>query len=276
MITNKTKPYILSVVHFRNLLRDGYARFFAPNICVQCGRESNSAISLCSDCAEQFFGGYLKMHETETEAFCNVCGKALISEVGVCQRCKKSFIHAAIPAEKFQDKSNDANKTQLNFERNFALFPYIGDGSKIVSDWKNVGMRNYAAVFAKYILEFLRSNRELDGLCIVPVPPRPSKLKTKGWDQIADLASELRANGKTILPVLRRRDGLSQKRAGKAERAKNIDGKFYLHASGKRTIPESVILLDDIITTGATLNECSRVLTAAGCKKVYGLCLFFL
>ncbi|MEL3904378.1 MAG: ComF family protein [Treponemataceae bacterium] len=277
VITNKvkTRRYLFSAVYVRNILRTAYAQFFSPPVCICCGNETGTAISLCADCGEKFFASYINMHRTEPNCFCKVCGKALISEIAVCQRCKSGFIHATISTGKFDREQHSVKKTELFFEKNFALFPYIGDGQKIVSDWKNKGMRNYAQVFAEHLLQFLHDDSELSGLSIVPVPPRPAKLKTKGWDQIADIASELRACGKTILPILRRRDGVSQKHVSKTERSENLVGKFYLHRSVKSEIPESVILLDDIITTGATINECSKVLREAGCKKVYGLCLFF-
>lgn len=268
--------YLFSPVHIRNRFRDLYAKILKAQICVFCESETYSAISICNTCAEKFFKSNLDLHFYEAEKFCKVCGKVLISEIGVCQRCKKNFMHEQIPLPKYQNEQElEQEKTKIFFERNFALFPYIGAGQKIVSSWKNDGIRNYAEVFAKYILQFLKSQNELSSLGIVPVPPRPAKLKTKGWDQIADLADELRASGKKILPILRRRNGVSQKHVGKNERAKNLQGKFYTSRNAKNKIPTSVILLDDIITTGATINECSKVLIEAGCKKVYSLCLFF-
>ncbi|MEL3908712.1 MAG: ComF family protein [Treponemataceae bacterium] len=265
-----------SPVYLRNRFRDIYAKILAAQVCVICESETYSAISICKACEEKFFKSCLDLHFYETEKFCKVCGKALISEIAVCQRCKKNFIHKEIPQPKYSDEDKRIQeKTKVFFERNFALFPYIGTGQKIVSSWKNTGVRNYAEIFSKYILQFLKSQNELASLSIVPVPPRPTKLKTKGWDQIADLASELQASGKKVLNLLKRYDGVSQKHASKLERAKNLQGKFYTSKNAKNKMPETVILLDDIITTGATINECSKVLIEAGCKKIYSLCLFF-
>lgn len=76
----------------------------------------------------------------------------------------------------------------------------------------------------------------------------------------------------TIYRCLKRQDGIPQKKLSKAERAVNLQGKIRLAA---KAVPNTLILLDDVMTTGATLEACARTLKAAGCKKVYGLCLFF-
>ncbi len=57
-------------------------------------------------------------------------------------------------------------------------------------------------------------------------------------------------------------------------REENLKGKIYLKKQ-KADIPKTLIILDDIMTTGSTLNSCTEVLKSAGCETVYGLTLFF-
>lgn len=252
-------------------------KFLAVMHCSICEAKCDSAIPLCKDCEKNFLERRFKFRLENEERFCTLCGKELISEFSICQRCKKSFVVA--------DPNNDASKKEgekrqdflreVFFERNFALFPYIGDGQKLLTAWKNKSYRNCSKLFSKFILEFLAEKDELKNLSLVPVPARPSKLKVKAWDQIKDLAFDLKLEGKKILPCLKRRDGTSQKTVAKKARLENLKGKFYVDKKFRNKVPEKLIVFDDIVTSASTINECAKVLKEAGCKKVYTLCLFY-
>ncbi len=64
----------------------------------------------------------------------------------------------------------------------------------------------------------------------------------------------------------------SQAKLDKAERVKNIEGVFNIRKDQNK-IPEKLVLIDDIWTTGATMKECCKVLKKAGVKKVWGFTL---
>jgi len=139
--------------------------------------------------------------------------------------------------------------------------------------WKNNNIRTFSTIFAPLIHSFFTQHPGLMNIPLVPVPPRPKKLREKGWDQIEDLVKDLSVYPQlTIYRCLRRQDGIPQKKLSKTDRAVNLQGKIKLAV---KTVPDTLILLDDVMTTGATLEACARILKTAGCKKVYGLCLFF-
>jgi len=139
--------------------------------------------------------------------------------------------------------------------------------------WKNNNIRTFSAVFAPLVRRFLMQNPELTQLPIVPVPPRPKKLREKGWDQVEDLAHDLATYPPLkVYRCLKRKDGTPQKKLSKKERAVNLQGKISTTA---KPIPQKLILLDDVMTTGATLEACARILKQAGSTTVYALCLFF-
>ena len=115
-----------------------------------------------------------------------------------------------------------------------------------------------------------RTIRRMQADVLVPVPVHATRKKTRGFNQAEILA---RVIGKKLeIPVMpemlvRNKKTLPQKDLSAAERLKNLSGAF---AAGE--IPEgirSVILVDDIYTTGSTIEACARALRASGISRVY-------
>ena len=109
----------------------------------------------------------------------------------------------------------------------------------------------------------------------VPVPLHPRRLRERGFNQSALLARHV-ARGlgaKLDLSTLRRtRYTAAQTGLGKDERRKNVRGAFLvIHPSAVKG--RTVLLVDDVLTTGNTLNQCARALRRAGARRV--LCLVF-
>lgn len=293
----------------RGAARRLYTSLLCPQQCLLCGHRSQSSLPLCRECIATKLQGYvnrssfasprssghrapfdppllcLEKPASQAASFttaptsqqsgtatveqrCRHCGKILISERGCCTNCKTLESGDAQPA----GTSRRFGKHD-ECDRMFTLFPYIGLGQKLLPQWKNQSIRTLSTVFAPLIYSFLMQNPHLMQLPIVPVPPRPKKLREKGWDQIADLAADLAIYPElTILHCLKRQDGIAQKKLSKEERANNLEGKIHLTVAA---VPHKTIVLDDVRTTGATLNACAHALKTAGCKTVYGLCLFF-
>lgn len=140
--------------------------------------------------------------------------------------------------------------------------------------WKKENFRNLSYVFADVIDQFIKN--QLSGskeeLFLVPVPPRPKKLVKKGWDQINDLADILSKKYK-VLKILERTGEGEQKKLSKQERLGTQEVAYRLKENVSQ-IPESVILLDDVVTTGATLEKCAGILKENGVKKVTAIALF--
>jgi len=250
--------------HAKNRIRKFYSSLLCPQTCLLCRKASESGLPLCNHCIQIEFKPYIGSTDSEPSQEvvlrCRQCGKILISEHEYCTRCRPSD---AEPTE----KANPA------CDRIFTLFPYIGLGQKLLPVWKNNNIRTFSTVFAPLIHRFFIQNPELTKIPIVPVPARPKKLRQKGWDQIEDLVKDLSVYPElTVYRCLKRQDGIPQKKLSKADRAVNLQGKIRLSA---KTVPDKLILLDDVMTTGATLEACARTLKAAGCREVYGFCLFF-
>lgn len=112
---------------------------------------------------------------------------------------------------------------------------------------------------------------------IIPIPLHKKKERKRGFNQSKIIADELSQNLQAQYGInikvdsdflLRTSNTKPQKNLNAKERAKNVQGAFFVSQILKY---ESVILIDDIFTSGATLNEAARMLKESGVKKVYFL-----
>jgi ComF family protein len=131
--------------------------------------------------------------------------------------------------------------------------------------------RRLAAVFAAWLHE-LFSKESWDADLLVAVPLAASRQRQRGYNQVELIALAL---SKTIeLPydphaLQRIRDTSSQVGLDPAERWGNVSGAFSAHPGIVRG--RSVLLLDDLVTTGATLAACASALLSGGARRVFGL-----
>ena len=105
--------------------------------------------------------------------------------------------------------------------------------------------------------------------CVVPVPLHPSRRRHRGFNQAGDLARHI---GFPVIYALRRtRDTATQTGLSSARRHRNVREAFAPTRAGRQLNGLIVVLIDDVSTTGATLDACARALKGAGVKEVRGL-----
>ncbi|MFA6855904.1 MAG: hypothetical protein WCR31_01730 [Treponema sp.] len=164
----------------------------------------------------------------------------------------------------------------------FPLYSYRLWNSVLLFRWKIDGERTLSPFFAERLASALAVLPP--ELVIVPVPPRPGKIRKKGWDQIEEVCMFLELHWKyCVCRILERKTTKEQKTLDRTERLKTI-GRAYSLKTGSRLkdglrhadglLPECVCLIDDVMTTGATIESCAAVLKTAGVKKVYAVTLF--
>ena len=108
-------------------------------------------------------------------------------------------------------------------------------------------------------------------IVIVPVPGRKIVRKNKGWEHIDLIGKILKHKYKLpINKLLVRKGRKAQKTLSREKRAENLQKTISLRRNCK-TLPNSIVLLDDVFTTGTTINECARILKSAGVDKIYSL-----
>nr|AGS52057.1 competence protein F-like protein [uncultured bacterium contig00024] len=224
--------------------------FLFPQKCALCGCSltytEEIRLGLCEKCRSAV--------SREKGQECNLCGKPLISEKELCLSCRNGGAHS--------------------YERMFVLFPYTGIYRKLLKAYKFTGNLSLANFFAEKIIELIQDNSELKDAYFVPVPPRPGKIKDTGWDQVEELIKRLKKSGREKIKVcgcLQRKISKVQKHLSRAERMENLKGRIML----KRDAPKVALVIDDVITTGSTMEVSCQALKDGGAEKVYGLCLFY-
>jgi ComF family protein len=225
--------------------------FFFPSGCALCGASCVDAeeirYGLCKPCRLSI--------AFNTDKKCNECGKPLISENDTCLGCRDT-----------------KNKP---FERLWVLFPYSGKYRKLLSAYKFKKRLPLANFFAEIIVQLMKTEPELRNAVIVPVPPRPGKIKKTGWDQVDYLVKKIREQSEPrpfgIARCLKRIKSQIQKKLTREERRENLQGRIFC----KSTPPKIALIIDDVITTGSTIEVCASALKSAGTQKVYSICLFY-
>jgi len=172
---------------------------------------------------------------------CPRCGMPLLVEEGACTRCRTAGYAFASSA---------------------AVFVYRGLVRDLVIALKSGGRRRLAPLFAAFLAELLQERRP--GSAVVPVPPRPG---LGAPDAVELIVRQLeRRHGVRVLRLLRRSPGPAQKSLSYAERLRNLEGR--IHAARGVRAAGPLVLLDDVFTTGATVDACARTLIAAGAARV--------
>jgi len=153
-----------------------------------------------------------------------------------------------------------------------AAFAYAGPMRTALAALKYGGAPRAARPLAEATMPALRRLLLISGpISLVPVPVHATRRRERGYDQAELLARELaRLSGLPMVSSLARvRETTKQHRLDRAARLRNLRDAFAVRVPP--SLPRRVILVDDIVTTTATLEACASVLRAAGCGEVYGI-----
>ena len=198
---------------------------------------------ICPDCERQ-------LHFL-TEPTCQICGREILADdAELCESCKRH---------------------RFLFKRSIALVAYDDVAARSISRIKYTGAREFLDYYGREAVR--RRGDELRRMqidAIVPVPVHPSRQRKRGYNQATVLAEVMGAElGRPVYEaaLYRRKKTAASKELNAAERLKNLMSAFYAGP-----IPQDlrrVLLVDDIFTTGATMESCTRTLLAAGVEEVY-------
>lgn len=223
---------------------DIITEMFFPRRCPVCGDLVTPRGELiCPECIGE-------LHFI-SEPVCKVCGREILSEdEELCGNCKRH---------------------RFSFEYGYALMSYNDVAAHSITRIKYTGAREYLDYYGLKSAELYGDRIKAMGIdAIVPIPVHKSRLKKRGYNQAAVLAHII--GSELGIPVYedalcRNKKTAALKELNAAERLKNLTSAFYAG-----DIPEdmrSVLIVDDIFTTGATLEASTRCLKKAGVEKVY-------
>ena len=211
--------------------------------------------------------------QISAEGICPGCRKKIVpvTEGAYCMHCGKPLRNEA--AEYCPDCVKNLSAGKHGFDQGRSLWLHREPVSGALYRFKYRNRRRFGRIFAGGLAEAYAQQIRRWGIGeIIPVPLHPSRRRMRGFNQAEILAREL--GGLCGLPVrtdvlYRIRKTSPQKLLGRAERLRNLHGAFGVSADWKPC--GNVLLIDDIYTTGATLERAAGILKKAGAQKVFFL-----
>lgn len=220
-----------------------------PPVCPICGEvlEKSRKTDLCIECTNQIKSVGIN--------FCMKCGKEL-------DKAQEEYCY-------------DCGRIEHIYDQAAAAFVYSEGIKESIYRFKYRGKREYAVWYGKKMAELLENRiRIWKPDVIIPVPIHKSRLKQRGYNQAELIAEQL--GRYTGIPVdseilIRSKSTAPMKELDGVKRLKNIENAFNIDESIVRY--NKVLIIDDIYTTGATVDACAAVLKRHGVSKVYCACL---
>jgi ComF family protein len=218
-----------------------------PVFCVECGKEN---FFWCEAC--------IVKHQFSLISRCPGCNTNNAGEL--CGNCRPYFY----------------------IDYSFAFFEYRENdpAAKLIRDFKYNFAHDVAEVWEMMINKAIGKMPLPDGATIVPVPLFARRERERGYNQAGIIAKIIFNQIKKYFPerkyflddqiLARSRQTAQQAKLSKTDREKNVQGAF---AVKNDKLPETIMLVDDVFTTGATLNECAHALKTAGVKTIYAVTL---
>ena len=192
---------------------------------------------------------------------CGICEKG--QNTYLCRKCENKLKAIAIfGKDEYIEKY---------FENHYYIFKYDSIIRNLIIDYKF----NEKPYLYRSILEFINKYQKeyiqfkiYD--IIIPVPISKKRNRERGYNQSLLIAKGMAQNKNIKLRnnvISKVKNNNTQSKLNKEERAENVKN-VYKIANNKEIIDKNILLIDDIFTTGATLNECSKMLKQANAKKV--------
>jgi len=216
---------------------------FFPNSCIICQKEGTI---LCPDC--------FSLIEINSYLFCHICGKRIV-DFKICDRCRrKTNLSALFFATYYQDK------IVQKIIKEFKYPPFLKELSKPLA----------SLIISHFsLLEFSFPENSL----FIPIPLPKKREKWRGFNQAEEIAKHLSSYYSVPLEnkiIKRIRETLPQSELSKEERKKNIKNSFIL-LDKEKIRGKNIFLIDDVYTTGATLEESARILKEGNPRNIFGI-----
>lgn len=224
---------------------------FFPKFCFSCQKEGSY---LCQDCRhllEILDHDYCLCEKYPVRIFDN-------QKNGKCSRCQNKLLSGLYFALNYKN-----NHLIEKLIKRFKYKPYIKELSK-----------DLANIIAEHlILSGNNTNDIWENSILVPVPIYIKKQKDRGYNQSEEIARELSKIIKVPIcsdVLIKIKETPSQAELKKEQRIKNLENTFTIY-NPQKIKNKKIFLIDDIYTTGSTMQECARILKTAKVKQIWGI-----
>lgn len=214
-------------------------------VCYVCGAEldeEHREHSLCPKCLQ-------RLPFRRNENICPICG-AYVTHFGPCPMCKDKL---------------------LPYKRAYAPFDYVGSIRNMIIAYKDEGSPWLHKYISKFLIDYAKG-MELTADYLVYVPSSQKAIKRRGFEHNKDVALAVsEALGIELIEPLHR---ISQNKDSKSlsidDRYKNVAAAFKMKEDYDRTplIGKSILILDDVMSSGATVTTCAQILKNNGAKEI--------
>jgi len=230
-----------------------FLELFFPSFCLGCKKEGTY---LCQDCKSTL--------EISEYTYC-LCGKNPLripptTNSGKCQRCQPKKLAGLYFALPYKEKA-----LTRKLIHQFKYEPYIKNLANTISD-----------IIIEHLALTGRADKKIwENSVLIPIPMERKKMKERGYNQSEELAKEL---SKTLsIPIIsdtlvKIKKTLPQMTLSAKDRAENLKGAFAIK-NPEQIQGKKVFLVDDVYTTGSTMEECANVLRTYEAKQVWGIVL---
>lgn len=215
------------------------ADWLVPPVCALCGAAGASGLDLCSDCRSTL---------PRLGPACGHCGRSTAVPVAHCGRC------LAVPPR---------------FDSVIAPLGYEYPADRAIQAFKFRHDLSLGRSLAMLLAEAVRQRGEPLPALLLPVPLHRSRLRERGYNQSLELARHLgRALGVPVDAGRLRRTRATAAQSGLDRRARRQNVRAAFALEGHAALPGHVAIVDDVLTTGATVSELARLLKDAGVAHV--------
>lgn len=213
--------------------------------CLLCGDRgiflTSHPVPLCESCFEMLHSCFLPRR---FRSFCANCGFPLISGF-LCGSCGESG------------------------KEHISLFLYRGIIKELISYYKFSGIREAGAVFSYFLNLFLLA---YENPAVIPVPGNRGNVRKRGWDQVLMITKHLDSAKVPVLPLLEAKRGRVPQKLLSGNQRRQKRGNYFTFTPGNLNYPSykstEVFILDDVKTTGRTLDDASELISSAGFAHV--------
>ena len=209
---------------------------------------------------------------------CVICGRDVQKEKhGICDKCKKDLPinkkackKCGVDIRTMNDFCDMCGKNQLVFDQAISVCRSEGEAKRLIHRFKFGGQKYLSKPIAHMMAQVLKE-KDWKFDAVTYVPASKDTIKKRGYNQAQLIAEDICdiMSVEVVEIAIKAKDLPPQEKMDYLGRFDNMKGAFKL----KEKPPESLLIIDDVKTTGATLNEFAKLVKRHGCKKVY--CLTF-